>query len=420
MADKTKTGHYPKRNQVLKILDILNDGVYVINRDYEVEYANPAFIREFGPVGTKKCYEYLCEGSRPCPECRVEEVLAGKTIRSEWHSAKTGRIYDAIDAPLIHPDGSISKLKIIHDITESKLTQQQARDLSRFPEENPFPVLRINSDGVILYSNGPGRILLDEWHSDVGQKAPATWRNLVAHTLESQRYHVEEIRCGEKIFSFAVAPVADGGYVNLYGRDVTAGRQAEEALEKSEREKSMILENANEIIAYHDVNNNLIWANKAYLDSTELPLSQLKGKKCYTCWGPGKPCLDCPVIKAIETGQPQFGELTPQNQPHWPATQGSWLVRAAPVKDNDGKIIGVIEIAIDITERKQAEEKLKESNEELSRFNRMAVGRELRMIELKKEINELCAQAGVPARYAMDPQEEVPLTDAKKHNTGDV
>ena len=57
-------------------------------------------------------------------------------------------------------------------------------------------------------------------------------------------------------------------------------------------------------------------------------------------------------------------------------------------------------------ERKLAEEalqqqaqKLRENNDELTRFNRAAVGRELRMIELKKEINELCSLAGQPPRY---------------------
>jgi PAS domain S-box-containing protein len=46
--------------------------------------------------------------------------------------------------------------------------------------------------------------------------------------------------------------------------------------------------------------------------------------------------------------------------------------------------------------------KLRSSNLELERFNRAMVGRELRMIELKKEINELCAQAGQPRRYPLD------------------
>jgi len=56
----------------------------------------------------------------------------------------------------------------------------------------------------------------------------------------------------------------------------------------------------------------------------------------------------------------------------------------------------------DITERKQAEDALRASNEDLARFNGVAVGRELRMIQLKKEINELCTAAGQPPRYRLD------------------
>lgn len=57
-------------------------------------------------------------------------------------------------------------------------------------------------------------------------------------------------------------------------------------------------------------------------------------------------------------------------------------------------------------ERKQADEalrqqseKLRSQNETLSRFNRVAVGRELRMIELKREVNELCVKLGEPSRH---------------------
>ncbi len=68
---------------------------------------------------------------------------------------------------------------------------------------------------------------------------------------------------------------------------------------------------------------------------------------------------------------------------------------------------------IDITERRQAEEsrrqqaeELRAHNEQLTRFNRAAVGRELRMIELKQEVNELCGQAGQPPRYVRDSVKE--------------
>jgi PAS domain S-box-containing protein len=60
-------------------------------------------------------------------------------------------------------------------------------------------------------------------------------------------------------------------------------------------------------------------------------------------------------------------------------------------------------------ERLQTEEQIKNQmkelqrfNKELIRFNKIAVGRELRMIELKKVINEMCANAGLPKRYDLD------------------
>jgi len=60
----------------------------------------------------------------------------------------------------------------------------------------------------------------------------------------------------------------------------------------------------------------------------------------------------------------------------------------------------------DITGRKRAEEEIRQraaamqvANEELMLFNRVAVDRELRMIELKQEINTLCARLGEPPRH---------------------
>jgi PAS domain S-box-containing protein len=65
----------------------------------------------------------------------------------------------------------------------------------------------------------------------------------------------------------------------------------------------------------------------------------------------------------------------------------------------------------DITERKQAEEEIKTKVAELERFNRLSVGREMRLIELKRKINDLSAQLNLPQPYAMDylkPTDNIP------------
>ncbi len=72
----------------------------------------------------------------------------------------------------------------------------------------------------------------------------------------------------------------------------------------------------------------------------------------------------------------------------------------------------------DITERSQMQEALRASHAELrshaaelERFNRVAVGRELRMVALKQEINELRRQQGEAARYPLEFEREAKDTD---------
>jgi PAS domain S-box-containing protein len=64
--------------------------------------------------------------------------------------------------------------------------------------------------------------------------------------------------------------------------------------------------------------------------------------------------------------------------------------------DNEKFVISSIN---DITDRKNSEKLISDKMEELHLFNRIMVGRENRMIELKSEINELCQQLGIPGKY---------------------
>jgi PAS domain S-box-containing protein len=70
-----------------------------------------------------------------------------------------------------------------------------------------------------------------------------------------------------------------------------------------------------------------------------------------------------------------------------------------PVQDKTGAIIGVAIFAQDITERKHMEEDLKRNVAELEQFSKLAFGRELKMIQLKEEINELMGQLGHGEKY---------------------
>ena len=121
-------------------------------------------------------------------------------------------------------------------------------------------------------------------------------------------------------------------------------------------------------------------------------------------------------------------ELVPEIEEHWiqiygnvaltgepirfvneaKAMDGRWFdVYACRVGEPDGRKVAIV--LNDITARRHSAEALRQTHlalqahaEELGRFNRIAVGRELRMIELKRETNELCLQRGEPARYPLE------------------
>ena len=88
---------------------------------------------------------------------------------------------------------------------------------------------------------------------------------------------------------------------------------------------------------------------------------------------------------------------------------------AAPILDAAGNIVGVVLVFHDVTAKRQSQEavrryveELRASNEELVRFNAAMVDRELRMVELKKEVNALCARLSEPRRYPLDFAEQQP------------
>ena len=120
-----------ERDNLINIFDSVQDGVYIADQDYNIQYVNPALLREFGPVEERKCYEYFHARKEACTWCKNADVLAGKTVQWEWRSEKTGKTYDLIDTPVNNPDGTISKLEIFRDITERKRSEEALQDKTK-------------------------------------------------------------------------------------------------------------------------------------------------------------------------------------------------------------------------------------------------------------------------------------------------
>lgn len=71
-----------------------------------------------------------------------------------------------------------------------------------------------------------------------------------------------------------------------------------------------------------------------------------------------------------------------------------------PLREGTGEINSVIGIAVDITDRKKMEDRLKNQLIELLQWKNVVLNREDKIMELKKEVNALLIEQGKPIKYS--------------------
>ena len=125
------------------------------------------------------------------------------------------------------------------DITERKQAEALAESLARFPRENPDPVIRLARDLTVRYANDAAQRLLGDLDLAVGRPAPVELAEGATRALETARRIKVEVHHRGVAFQFSVVPVGDE--VNLYGQDITARKEAEDALRVETRRKTEFL-----------------------------------------------------------------------------------------------------------------------------------------------------------------------------------
>ena len=128
-----------------------------------------------------------------------------------------------------------------------------------------------------------------------------------------------------------------------------------QALRESELLKQTILDGITSTLCFVNPELEILWANRAVAQATNLSMKELVGRKCPDVFGmEPELCQECPLIKALKSGKTEQAIMKYPN--------GRILdVRAEAVVNNKGRPLGLLRIADDITEKALAETALRES-----------------------------------------------------------
>jgi signal transduction histidine kinase/ActR/RegA family two-component response regulator len=124
----------------------------------------------------------------------------------------------------------IALLSSWHNLTITRLREQELEGFAAraaFSEENTDPIMRIDHDGKLLYSNDPGIKIIDNWNTVIDGYVPGNIKKFVNNVLQHKQYQEIEVSVGATHYTLRFVPRSSRGYVNVYGRDDTEQRQAE-------------------------------------------------------------------------------------------------------------------------------------------------------------------------------------------------
>jgi len=134
-------------------------------------------------------------------------------------------------------------------------------------------------------------------------------------------------------------------------RDITERREVEEKLLRAAGEWRQTFDAISDLLSIHDKDFKIVRVNKAYASAFKMKPQELIGKTCYeVVHGTREPWPDCPHKRVLETKRPATAQF-------FEPRLGIYLeVSASPIFDDKGEVTGIVHLAKDITERREAEE----------------------------------------------------------------
>jgi len=395
-------------------LSSIGDGVIATDTDGRITFVNPIAITLTGwqseealgqPI--KDIFRIINEKTRQPAQDLVAQVFSDKRIVALANAtalvSKDGREIPIEDsaAPIFDAAGNMTGVVLVfHDVAQKRRAQEALRQahkravsLARFPEENPNPVLRVSSDGNVLYRN-QASVHAPGWACEIGQPLPHIFLPLVEQALTERQQVEHELELGGKFYIAWVVPFPEEGYVNVYGRDITPRKRMEEELRQSEEKSRLLIKYAPSMfyeIDFHGPRfksvNDLMCQFLGYTREELLAMSPFD-----LLDDEGKALFRERIRRQLA------GEAIGESVEYKSRTKDGrevYGVLNITFTYKDGKPEGAVVVAHDVTERKRAEEALKQRSSELQRLAEMLEQRVRERTEELEEANKALRQLSV-------------------------
>jgi PAS domain S-box-containing protein len=275
-------------------------------------------------------------------------------------------------------------------------------------------ILTLNKKGYEILGYKEGELLGKNWFETclpkrIKKEVREVFKKLIVGEIKKSELFENFVltKSGkEKIISWhnTIIKNSEGKIIGTLssGEDITEKKEIEEKIKDSETTLQQVLDLLPVRIFWKDKSLNYLGCNKVFAEDAGFKSpKELLGKNDFQMsWKEQAEPYRADDKRIIESGKSKLNFEEPQTTPDG---KKIWLLTSkTPLKNSNDEIIGILGTYSDITERKKIEFELEKKVEELQKFQSLTVDRELKMIELKKEVNELLKQLGRQSKYKID------------------